>query len=145
MEWRHVNSPSKKTFKTLYSAGKVMCTAFWDRKGVILLDFLEPGQTINSDRYIATMTKLKTRISRVKPEKKTFLLQHDNVRPHTSMKTVGHIANIGWTVTVLPHPKYSPDLALSAVYLFGPMKDGLRGNFPSNGVVARNVVFVTEQ
>jgi len=49
MEWRHVNSPSKKKFKTLPSAGKVMCTVFWDRKGVILLDFLKPEQTINSD------------------------------------------------------------------------------------------------
>jgi len=63
MDWRHVNSPSKKKFKTLPSAGKVMCTVFWDRKVVILLDFLEPGQTINSYRYIATLTKLNARIS----------------------------------------------------------------------------------
>ena len=56
MEWRHANSPSKKKFKTLPSAGKVTCTVFWDRKGVILLDFLEPGQTITSDRYIATLS-----------------------------------------------------------------------------------------
>jgi len=50
VEWRHVNSPSKKKFKTLPSAGIVMCTVFWDRKGVSLLDFLKPGQTINYDR-----------------------------------------------------------------------------------------------
>jgi len=56
MEWRHVNTPSKKKFKTLPSAGKVMCTVFWDRKGVILLDFLESRQTINSDRYIAMLS-----------------------------------------------------------------------------------------
>ena len=43
MEWRHVNSPSKKMFKALPSAGKVMCTVFWTTKGVTLLDFLEPG------------------------------------------------------------------------------------------------------
>jgi hypothetical protein len=60
MEWRHVNFPSKKKFKTLPTAGEGICTVFWNRKGVILLDFLEPGQTINSDRYIAT---LKARIS----------------------------------------------------------------------------------
>ena len=59
MECRHVNSPSKRKFKTLPSASKVMCTVFWDRKGVILLDFLEPRQTINSDHYIAMLTKLK--------------------------------------------------------------------------------------
>jgi hypothetical protein len=39
-EWRHVNSPSKKKFKMLPSAGKMKCTVFWDRKGVILLDFI---------------------------------------------------------------------------------------------------------
>ena len=33
MEWRHGNSPSKKMIKTPPSAGKVMCTVFWDRKG----------------------------------------------------------------------------------------------------------------
>ena len=138
-EWRHVNSPSKKKVKMLPSEGKVMCTVLWDRKRVILLDFLEPGQTINSYRYIATLTKLKTRISRVRPEKKTtFLLQHDNAKPHTSLKTVEHIVNLGWTV--IPHPLYSPYLAPSDVHLFRPMKDGLRGqHLPSNEAVVRAV------
>ena len=96
MDWRHVNSPWKKKFKMLPSVGKVMCAVFWDRKWVILLDFLKPGQTIISDRYIATLTKLKAWISRVRPEKKTtFLLQHDNARPHTSLKTVEHIVKLG--------------------------------------------------
>ena len=73
---------------------------------MIILDFLEPGQTINSDRYIATLTKLKARISRDRPEKKTILLlQHDNSGPHTSLKTVEHIDNLGWTV--VQHPPYS--------------------------------------
>jgi hypothetical protein len=40
LEWRPANSPSKKKFKTQPSAGKVMCTIFWDRKHVILLDFM---------------------------------------------------------------------------------------------------------
>jgi hypothetical protein len=62
MAWRHANLQSKKQFKTQPSAGKVMCTVFRDRKGVILLYFLEPGQAINSDSYIATLTNLKARI-----------------------------------------------------------------------------------
>ena len=51
MKWRQVNSPSKKKFKTLLSA-----LSFGIGKGD---PFLEPGQTINYDRYIATLTKLK--------------------------------------------------------------------------------------
>jgi hypothetical protein len=93
---------------------------------VILLDFVEPGQTINSERYIVMLTKLKAWISRVRPEKKiTFLLRHRKARPLTSSKTVEHIANRGWTV--VPHPLYSPDLVPSDFRLFGPMKDGLHG------------------
>jgi hypothetical protein len=50
------------------------------------------------------------------------------------LKTVEHIANLGWTV--LPHPPYSPDLTPSDFHLFGPMKDGLRGqHFPGNDAV----------
>jgi len=93
--------------------------------------------TINSDRYIATLTKLKARISRVRPKKKTtFLWQHYNAMPHTTLKTLEHIANLGWTV--LPYPPYSPDLAPSDFHLFGPMKDGLREqHFPSNDSIVR--------
>ena len=67
--------------------------------------------------------------------KTIFLLQHDNARPRTSLKTVEHI---GWTV--VPHPQYSPELAPSDFHLFGPMKDGLRGqHFPRYDAVVRTV------
>jgi histone-lysine N-methyltransferase SETMAR len=54
-----------------------------------------------------------------------YLLQHDNAQPQTSLNTVEHIVNIGWSV--IPHPPFSPDLAPSDFHLFGLMKDGLRG------------------
>ena len=50
MEWHWPGSPTQKKFKMQKSAGKVMCTVFWDSKGVILLDFLEPGTTVNSEQ-----------------------------------------------------------------------------------------------
>ena len=71
MELLRLNSPSKKKFKTHPSVGKVRCAVFWDRKEVILLDFLGPRQIINSDCYITTLTKLK---ARVRPQKKTTSL-----------------------------------------------------------------------
>ena len=49
----------RKKFKTQPPEGKVIHTVLWDRKGIILLDFLEPRQTTNFDRYIMTLTKLK--------------------------------------------------------------------------------------
>lgn len=38
MEWRHTSSLRPKKFKSQRSAQKVMVTAFWDDKSIILLD-----------------------------------------------------------------------------------------------------------
>ena len=80
MEWQHPTSPHSKKFKSHQSAGKVMVTVFWNSVGVILVDFMSKGATIISDVYINTLKKLKARICKI-------LLQHDNARPHTSLKT----------------------------------------------------------
>lgn len=96
MKWQHVNSLLKKKFRTQPSAGEVMCTVFWDGKGLVLLDFLQPEQAINSDWCITML--MQTGTSRVRPDKKAiFLFQHD-VTPHISLKTMEHIACLGWTV-----------------------------------------------
>ncbi len=75
-----MNSASKDKFKMYRSAGEVMHIVLWDKKGVILLDFLEPRQTINAEGYIMTLTKMKAQTSRVRSEKTTFLLQHDSTQ-----------------------------------------------------------------
>jgi hypothetical protein len=107
MEWRHKNSPTKKSSQDRTSTGKVMCLVFWDRKGVILVGFLEQDLTINAARYVETLKKLKSRIARVQPEKKEHvLLQHDNARPHTALLTRECTAKLGWMV--LPHPSLQP-------------------------------------
>jgi len=58
-------------------------------------------------------------------------LKHDNARLHTSVKTLEHVAILGWTV--LPHPLHSEDLAPSDLNLFRQMSNGLHGQlFCSN-------------
>jgi len=115
--------------------GKVTCIVFWDGKRVILLDFLKPVWAMNSDCYITTLAKLKLETSRVMPGKKTtFLLQHHNTWPHSSLKIVELIAIL--SQTVLLYPLYSLDMAASDFHLLRPMKDGPRGqHFPRNYTV----------
>ena len=125
MQWHHLGSPSPKKFKLSPSAGKVMMTVFWDIQGVLLLDFLPKGETINSARYQETLKKLMRSIRRKRPGLQDVILHHDNARPHTAIATAAAIAAKGWSV--LPHPAYSPDLAPSDFHLFGPLKDYLRG------------------
>jgi hypothetical protein len=43
MEWKHISSPIKKKFEQTISTHKIMCTVFWDRKGVLLMEFLPQG------------------------------------------------------------------------------------------------------
>ena len=74
-----------------------MVVVFWDSVGVILVDFMSKGTTINSDVYIDTLKKLKAIIQRVRPalEMTKVLLQHDNARPHTILKTCEVISSFG--------------------------------------------------
>jgi hypothetical protein len=41
------------------SAGKVMASIFWDSEGILLVEFLERGATINSQRNVHMLKKLK--------------------------------------------------------------------------------------
>ncbi|KAL4121063.1 hypothetical protein QTP88_013646 [Uroleucon formosanum] len=58
-QWRHTTSPSTKKFKTTISAKKIMASVFWDHKGIILIEYLRQGETINAARYCETLKKLR--------------------------------------------------------------------------------------
>jgi hypothetical protein len=70
-EWSGVirNHQEKKKFKTTPSAGKLMITVFCEIDGVILVDVMVRGATINSDAYIKTLQKLKQRYRRLRPNR----------------------------------------------------------------------------
>jgi len=68
---------------------------------VVLADFLEKETTINSQHYIETLTALKRRIEWTGVRNET-LLQHNNVRSHTSAATRDAIQCLDFSV--LPHP-----------------------------------------
>ena len=90
-----------------------MITVFWDADGMILVDVMARGETINSDAYITTIQKLKQRYRRRRSNRNIgdMSIYSDNVRPLKSLRTQAAIVKFGWNV--LPHPPYSPDLALS--------------------------------
>jgi len=53
MQWHHAGSPKPKKSKTMFSAGKVMATIFWDSEDVLYVDFLTEHRTINVEYYSA--------------------------------------------------------------------------------------------
>ena len=58
MQWKHKDSPAPKKFKVTASSGKVMASVFWDAEGVIMVDFLKKGQTINGEYYANELRNL---------------------------------------------------------------------------------------
>jgi len=126
-QWRHSTLPTVKKFKQTPSAGKIMATVFWDRHGVLLIDFLPRGATINADRYCETLTKLRRAIQNKRRGRLTkgVRLLHDNARVHTARKTDALITQFGWEV--ITHPPYSPDLAPSDYHAFPALKSHLGG------------------
>ena len=64
--------------QTAPSAGKVMITVFWDSRGVLLLDVLPKGETINSAQYQETLKKLARSIRLKRPDLQDVILHHDN-------------------------------------------------------------------
>jgi len=49
MEWRHSGSPRPRKFCVQKSAGNFIASIFWDQDGILPIDYLPKGQTINAE------------------------------------------------------------------------------------------------
>ena len=106
----------------------IVLTASFDRYGIVTLDFLEEGVTINSDRYCQSLKKMKSdfRNKRRGQSCKGIRLLHDNATPHVPKKTRDSLECL--EIFTIEHPPYSPDLSPCDFFLFGRLKRELRGH-----------------
>ena len=66
-EWIAAGESRQKRPKTQQWAGKVMASVFLDAHGILFIDYLEKGKTINSDYYMALLDQLSTEIKKIRP------------------------------------------------------------------------------
>ena len=127
MEWKHAGSPRTKKFKVSRTTKKVMATVFWDTDGVIHIDYLPRGTTMNGQYYADLLVRLRESIKEKRRGKirRGVLLQQDNAPVHSSKLAMQSVRDCGFEL--LPHPPYSPDLAPSDFFLFSKLKKELRG------------------
>ncbi|GFW50357.1 histone-lysine N-methyltransferase SETMAR [Trichonephila clavipes] len=104
-----------------------MAPVFWDRQGILLLELLSPGMTINAAAYCQTLKCLRRAIQNKRRGMLTngVRLLHDNARPHTALVSKALLKQ--FKREVLDHPPYSPDLAPSDFHLFRYLKSHLGG------------------
>ena len=127
------------------SADKVLASVFWDVQGILSIDYLEKGRTINSKYYIALLVCLKKEIAKKWPQrkKKNVLFQQDNALCHKSIATMAKLHALHFKL--LPHPPFSPDLAPSDYWLFSDLKRMFQGKrFGSNEEVISETEFYFE-
>ncbi|XP_048251006.1 histone-lysine N-methyltransferase SETMAR-like [Haliotis rufescens] len=127
MELKHATSPKTKKFKATRSNKKVMMTIFWDSKGVIHIDYLPHGTTMNGEYYARLLKQVRQsiKVKRRGKIRRGILLHQDNAPVHTSHVEMTAVQECGYEL--LPHPPYSPDLAPSDFHLFPRLKKHLRG------------------
>jgi len=125
MDWRHSGSappPSPKKIRVQKSAGRVLTSTFWDQDGILLIDYLPKGRTINAEYYPSLLVQLKDILKEKCRGKftKGVLFLKDNAPPHRALATQKKLAYLGFQR--LHHPPYSPNLAPSDYHLFRGLK-----------------------
>jgi len=122
MEWRNSGSPRPKIFRVQKSAGNILTSIFWDHDGILLIDYLPKGQTIDALYYSSLLVQLKD-ILKVKQSGKVTkcaLFLQENVPAHQALATQKKLAYLD--IQCLYHPPYSQDLTTSEHHLFPGLK-----------------------
>jgi histone-lysine N-methyltransferase SETMAR len=111
---------SKSKIKTVF-------VIFFNIQGIIMTQYVPPGQNVNQTYYIELLTKLRGKIQRKRPElwKNGWILHQDNAPAHNALSVLQFLAKK--QVSVLHHAPYSPDLAPCDFFLFPKLKHSLKG------------------
>jgi len=107
---------------------------FWDQDGILRIDYLPKGQTINVEYYSSLLVQVKYILKEKCHGKVTkgVLFLHDNALAHWALATQKKLVYLGFQC--LDHPPYSPGLAPSDYHLFPGLKKQLKGcHFSSDG------------
>jgi len=126
VEWRHSGSPRLKKFRVHKTAGKVLASIFWDQDGILLIDYLPKGQTINAEYYSFLLVQLKDILKEKRCGNfiKGVLFLHENAPAHRALATQKKLAYLGFQY--LDHLPYSPDLDPSDYNLLHGLKKQLK-------------------
>ena len=83
-----------------------MLCIWWDQRGVVYYELLQPNETITAERYQQQLMQLSRALKFNRPQ---YAKRHDNARPHVAKVVKETLEALDWDV--LPRPPYSPDIA----------------------------------
>jgi len=99
--------PVPKKFPVHISAEKVLASIFWNQDGVLLIDYLPKGQTINAEYHSSLLVQLKNILKQKRRGKfiNGVLSLHDYAPAHRALATQKQLAYLGFQY--LDHPPCS--------------------------------------
>ncbi len=126
--WLRQGEPRPQKALRGLGTGKVMIVTFFDVARLIDYEFVQRPLTVNQRVFQAILTRFTEAFHRRRPRSSVngrHFIHMDNTSPHTATDTLTLLHQLGWSR--LPHPAYSPDLALNDFWLYSRIKKNLRG------------------
>ena len=127
---------SLKVFsKTKLAPKKVTITIWWSAATVIHYSFLNPSETITSEKYAQQMDEMHWKLQRLQSvlvNRRGPMLLHDDTWPYVTQPMLYKLKELGFKV--LLHLPYSPNLSPTHYHFFKHLDNFLQGNhFQSPG------------
>ena len=127
-EWIDAGSPKHKKAKQSKSTHKFLMIPFYDSTGMIYMNWVPTGHTVNKEYYVEVLREFKKRFRRRRPtifKSGQWHFHQDNSPVHNSIVITDYLTKMGMK-TVYHHP-YSQDLAPCDFWLFPKLKEKLGG------------------
>ena len=115
----------------LKCAGKFFVVFFFDAKGVVYRHVFRRS-TVTAAAYVKILATFRDAVNPKRPHIRDgrWLFYHDNAPVNTAGKVLEFLHRNN--MQMVPHPLYSPDLALCDFFLFSTIKRPLHGRRFSN-------------
>ena len=118
---------------------KVMVTIWWSAASLIHYSFLNPSETIISEKYAQQIDEMHWKQQHLQlglVNKMCLILLHDNVWPHVAWPMLQKSNELGYEV--FPDPPHSPDLLSIPYHFFKHPDNFLQGKHFHNQQEAEN-------
>lgn len=126
---------------------KVMIFTAFSIKGIVLIDILPKNVSFTAEYFSNNiLPKLKSSVNNMKGVITTIKLRlhMDNARPHNAKMSEQKMKELH--IERLPHPPYSPDISPNDFFLYGYVKNKLKGrSFQSRDSLVNAVVDIIQK
>ena len=119
---------------------KVMVTVWWSAASLIRQNFLNPSETITSEKYAQQITEMHWQLQCLQlalVSRKGPILR-DNAWPHVTQPMLQKLNELGYDI--LPHPPCFPDVLPTNPHFFKHLDNYLQGKYFHNQQKAENAL-----